>query len=766
MQHITSQKYVDKETYGSRMGKSAPEALITLQTLFSHCATWNITVSMMFNDAAGCFDRIPLVLAEIAAVGSGCDRSIMRCHTETQKRMKHYVRTAAGVSEGFIQFNSITMITLLTFGLTVFHGLIGGIGQGGGGGPILWLMVSVIMIEALRKLCTGATMEHVLGWYTYTLWLVSYVDDNTLLKTFSLGATPELVFSDMRKMMKHWHRLLQITGGDLCLDKCKVSVLTWNTNNYWGIPTPSTISQFPGEVTMISDLDPYKEKVVLERIEPNVGERILGVRLPILGAMTEELKYRIQQMNSMANDLHKAPFDPFDAWMVYESRYRAAIRYPLPVTMFSELECDAIQKPFIFHLLPKLGLNRHTPRAIIYGPKRWAGLELMDLRVEQPAMQFNSSLGHLRRQDQAGKGLLMNMADLQAEIGSVKPVFTLNYNIYNYGQQHTRIHYLWRTTYDHSCLMRGWDEWVPTSLGQGDSNLMDTAVEDEYFSNNNNYKLTIINNCRLYLGAIFLSDLATDGRIRPEILDGNELAINPQVKRIDRLRPPSRAWGVWKDFIFRNFLVYPYTLVQPIRGTTEKLPIHRKITEVEHLEQLYMNQNTTNLDLIISRLPPDLRLLLGTYNCPQDQGRSLAAAIAAGTALGASDGSVIHTYNDLYGGYASTIQMEMSNEHAFSQYAPSPHSTGLSSTTTEIYGFIAATILIHVICIAHNVTTGSVTIYIDNQEAGKKGRDEPVLININDYLAPDYDITMLLRQLIQLARPQIHYEWVKSLESN
>ena len=331
MQHITKQQYVDKETYGSRMGKSAPEALITLQTLFAHCATWNITVSMMFNDAAGCFDRIPLVLAELAAVGSGCDRSMMRCHTETQKRMKHYVRTAAGVSEGFIQFNATTMITLLTLGLTIFHGLIGGIGQGGGGGPILWLMVSVIMIEALRKLCTGATMEHVLGWFTYTLWLVSYVDDNTLLKTFSLGATPDVVFTDMRKMMKHWHRLLQITGGDLCLDKCKVSVLSWNTNNYWGIPRPSTITQFPGEVTMTSDLDPHKEIVVLERIEPHVGERILGVRLPIMGPMKEELKYRIDQMKTMANDLQRHPlirsthgwFMSLDIEQQYDTHYQS-----------------------------------------------------------------------------------------------------------------------------------------------------------------------------------------------------------------------------------------------------------------------------------------------------------------------------------------------------------------------------------------------------------------------------------------------------------
>ena len=54
MQHITTLKYTDSETYGSRVGKSATEALITIQTLFAHGSIWKHTTAMVFNDAAGC----------------------------------------------------------------------------------------------------------------------------------------------------------------------------------------------------------------------------------------------------------------------------------------------------------------------------------------------------------------------------------------------------------------------------------------------------------------------------------------------------------------------------------------------------------------------------------------------------------------------------------------------------------------------------------------------------------------------------------------
>ena len=97
---------------------------------------------------------------------------------------------------------------------------------------------------------------------------------------------------------------------------------------------------------------------------------------------------------------------------------------------------------------------------------------------------------------------------------------------------------------------------------------------------------------------------------------------------------------------------------------------------------------------------------------PSDDGLALAHAIEDGTAVGASDGSVINTFDTLYGGSAATIQQQHSDTAAFSCYSPSPHSSQLCSLTTELYGFITATILIHTICIAHGLGDGIVTIYI------------------------------------------------------
>jgi hypothetical protein len=119
----------------------------------------------------------------------------------------------------------------------------------------------------------------------------------------------------------------------------------------------------------------------------------------------------------------------------------------------------------------------------------------MDLQCEQPHLHFQATLGHIRRQDQAGKGLHINISDLQAEIGSAYPVFHLDYTRYNYGTEHTRMQYLWTTVHDHKCHLETWDDWVPTPRGLNDKNIMDIAAHDPYFSNKYNYRLKIINSC-------------------------------------------------------------------------------------------------------------------------------------------------------------------------------------------------------------------------------------------------------------------------------
>jgi hypothetical protein len=514
---------------------------------------------------------------------------------------------------------------------------------------------------------------------------------------------------------------------------------------------------------MISDLDPHRERILLDRIEPAAGERILGVRLALTGEMATEYHYRLAQCKTMATDLSRAPFDPLDAWMVYESRYRAAIRFPLPVTTFTTTECDAIQKPFIHALLPNLGLNRHTARALIYGPKSFAGLELMDLRNEQPQQHFLATLGHIRRQDQAGKGLLINMADTQAELGSATPFFHLDPLQYNYGVQNTRMQYLWNFVHNHQCTITHWDEWAPTPRGPHDINIMDQAVKDPYFHKKNNYRLKIINHCRLYLGAIFISDLEINGTIPSYHLDGSTFTPNPQVPRQQQLKPATTAWNEWKSFIFRNFLVYGYKLASPSNlDSPPSAPITPRCSEIDQLQQLYTTCTGRSLEYIVSKLPASLRDILGTIDYPLDNGQAIINHVRSHTALGATDGSIINTYDSLSGGHAATIQQQYSDSFNFTSFAPSPQSTTMSSTTTELFAYISAVVMIHALIIAHDVKEGSIKLYIDNQEAGKKGEDDPWLLNTGDYLQPDYDITVLLRALIKLSPVQITAEWVAS----
>jgi hypothetical protein len=342
-------------------------------------------------------------------------------------------------------------------------------------------------------------------------------------------------------------------------------------------------------------------------------------------------------------------------------------------------------------------------------------------------------------------------------------VFSLDRNRYNYGTENTRMQYLWTLLNEHNCTLEGWEDWVPSPVGCNDKNIMDTAVHNPYFANKYNYRLKVINACRLYLGAVFLSDLTQNGKIPPHHLDGSTFTPNPQVHRTPRLKPSTAAWTEWKNFIFRNFLIYGYNLAHPIEPSPLRIEaLTQRPKEIDIVMNMHQFHQGENLETLVSLLPHSLRQLLGTISYPRDNGATLAQHISNHTAYGATDGSLIHSFDSLYGGHAATIQQEHSDAHSFTISAPSPHSTGMSSTTTELFAFITAVILVHLVTIAHSITSGSITIYIDNQEAGKAGSSDLDLINIGDYLIADYDLAVLLRQLLTKSPATIEYVWVKS----
>ena len=57
------------------------------------------------------------------------------------------------------------------------------------------------------------------------------------------------------------------------------------------------------------------------------------------------------------------------------------------------------------------------PRDVVYAPTSMVGMGTMDSRIEQLHYALRTAIGHMRRQDNAGKCLIAMLFDTQVEIG-------------------------------------------------------------------------------------------------------------------------------------------------------------------------------------------------------------------------------------------------------------------------------------------------------------------------------------------------------------
>lgn len=194
MHHITNNKIFDVDTYGSCKDKTVTEALISLQSIFEYCRILKQNMGMLFNDADGCYIQIPPNLAEIAKRQVGCPKNIAQAHTQSQRKMKHYIKTGSGISDGYIQFVPILQMLMISGVVTMLLGLIGGVGQGSGGSPIIWFAALLIMIQAYKATHEGIKIVNAITLEKVCFWIVSNVDNNTIVCKLQLETKiPELL---------------------------------------------------------------------------------------------------------------------------------------------------------------------------------------------------------------------------------------------------------------------------------------------------------------------------------------------------------------------------------------------------------------------------------------------------------------------------------------------------------------------------------------------------------------------------------------------
>ena len=772
MQKMVREGRIDPNAYGSIPGKDATEAMMALQYVYDNHRILKRDLLVVFNDAAGCYDRVRPNHSELCSLRMGCARSIMKTHTKTQNDMKHLVKTASGVSKGYIKWDNIDedmeVAKSIIDGISVYTGNIGGIGQGGGASPVEWLTVLLAMMKTYRRFAEGAEIIDPAGIYNFVMAILSYVDDNSLLKSIKKDKSVQQVFGEISKEMEHWRNILRVTGGDLAPQKCTVTLMKWAWNPCTGNPYMQTEKEAPGTIVLKGDLN--SEEIRLKRLEINEGMKQLGIILPINGTFNQEKIRRIQECEELGKKLYRSPLTHTESIVVYKMYFIPKIIYPLSITQFKQKECNEIQSKFYKYALPKMGINRHTPRAILFGPIDMGGAGLFDIYVAQAQQHIVQAMYHIRRMDHVGQALLSNLSAYEVTIGSSNELFQLNPWKYCYGEKESTIFFLWK-------MIRFWKlnvKVVPNNRNKNNTNkrektIMDIAVNDVKIKCDE-WKLRAINACRLYHGVVYPSDMSLySGKfIQQGYLYGNGSYRKKQHQGWPNQPVPlDHQWTEWRRFVRENYLLEDMKTwrVQTIPG--KRIKTFNRITLTQRIERLLQFQEDgpiINYDEILRTLPSEYQSYLQVFTITDDTTcNDLLHALENNTLHIASDGSHMPGTTD---GAGAAIAMDEENDtHAMWAGCKCEIEDKMTSQTAEHYGAISGLLLILILITGEKKKykeKPTVQFWIDNAEVliRLKRAKEPK-ITLKQYSIQDYTHSEMMTKLASLLQQCITIKFLK-----
>ena len=134
-------------------------------------------------------------------------------------------------------------------------------------------------------------------------------------------------------------KLLQLTGGDLALEKCVYSYMGWK--NHKGGEILGSKTELPGAIQIKENSG---DTTTIKIKEAWDSERILGVRRGLDGKDNIELQHRIQEALTLAGRIKMDPLTIFDSEIVFRERWMSTIRYCLPITRFTKYNATNWQK--------------------------------------------------------------------------------------------------------------------------------------------------------------------------------------------------------------------------------------------------------------------------------------------------------------------------------------------------------------------------------------------------------------------------------------
>jgi hypothetical protein len=525
---------------GSRPGKRCISAVLKKVLAHDYLCLTKQTAAFVENDATGCYDRLMNNIILMILKKFGIPKTVTSCLGSIWDNTVHLIKTIYGTSH--ITYNSTPDMPLY------------GPGQGSMCGPIFWILCYWLIISSLDPSITSAQYISVCKSIIVNMTGISFVDDTGLgvASTYIWDtnlSTEENYREEIRHVVQkihllaqHWEKLLFSTGGSINLQKSFWYLVAWNWKN--NKATLAMIGQTPVELLLTSGYSTIQEQ--LPRIEPTQAFKTLGVYILASGCQNRQMEILRTSSQHYYDHIQNSTLSPQEAYTSYALYLRPRLSYPLPCTSLTSSQCRRIQAPALAVLLPNFRLNRHSRRSVLFSGPKYGGLSLPDLYDDQGLGQLMLFIGHIKLGDDTGQLILSTLTHIQLKTGSSRPVFSLSFKVYECLLDPTWITSIWSYVSSIKVTVEIENQWLPTPMRDGDTMLFDQALSLNFTT----LQLRQINECRMYLQVIIVSDISTaDGKyILPHIYKGKR-----STDRISSLHWPATrrpvTWAAWKLFL-------------------------------------------------------------------------------------------------------------------------------------------------------------------------------------------------------------------------
>jgi hypothetical protein len=533
MKRAESAHLIAEEQYGSRKNRAAIDQCLNRQLSTDIFRQKRITGAFVATDALSCYDRIVHSFASLAMQRVGVPLPPIVSMFNTIADLHHYVRTSFGDSE-------------VSFGGSGWVRPCQTVGQGNGAGPQIWCNVSTPILDAMRA--AGHHVVFQLAMEDGEIKFVGYMfvddDDNAVTADMSHPNPAQQAVERMQASLNDWEGGLRVTGGALAPEKCSWYLIhfIWK-NGKWQY---ATVDQVPGDVT-IRDKDGVPQ--VIQRLNVDKAERTLGVRLAPSGSMKTEFEFRRQKAREWGEAMRSGHLPRHLTWQSLTTCIMKTLEYPLPVTTFTREECTDIIAPVLKEGLSRSGMNRSMPRAVVYGPLRYQGIDLNELYVTQGAEHIFRCLNFgYRRSFLPGALLRATAQQTILEIGLPGEIFQVDACKWGKLATASWVAHTWNFLSQHGFTLRS-DLPQLTTRRQKDKFLMAMFQEAGFRQS----EMQALNRCRIYLQVSTLSDICTaDSRkITEEAWNGLSKG-GSKYHWPEQQLPPPKDWKIWQKALVKS----------------------------------------------------------------------------------------------------------------------------------------------------------------------------------------------------------------------